>query len=201
MANGDKRSNGKVVLMCLGLIGGMAGLTAASVPLYDLFCRVTGYGGTPRTATDETAPIRHVESGQVVTIRFNADTMEDLPWRFKADRTTVPVRLGERKLAFYTAENTSEQTITGTAVFNVTPAKAGVYFSKIECFCFTEQTLKPGERMDMPVSFVVDPAMADDEDTAEVRTITLSYTFYPARDQDGDQQAVLEGDKNKTGES
>ncbi|HWL69818.1 MAG TPA: cytochrome c oxidase assembly protein [Geminicoccus sp.] len=167
-------SNTRVALVCVAVIGGMVGLTAASVPLYDLFCKVTGYGGTTQKA--ETAP---VEASDVeVTVYFNADTAADMPWQFKPAQRSVKVRLGEEKLIFYTAENRTSQPIAGTATFNVTPFATGPYFAKIQCFCFEEQVLQPGQSVDMPVSFYVDPAMLEDEEAKDIRSITLSYTFF-----------------------
>jgi cytochrome c oxidase assembly protein subunit 11 len=161
-------------VLLTGVIAGMLGLTAASVPLYRLFCQVTGYGGTTQRA--ERAP------GQVgdetVKIYFNAEVAQGIPWSFAPERREIEVRIGEQQLAFYRAHNNGTQPIVGTATFNVTPNKAGVYFSKIDCFCFTEQVLEPGESADLPVSFFVDPAILDDPETQDVKSITLSYTFF-----------------------
>jgi cytochrome c oxidase assembly protein subunit 11 len=153
----------------------MAGATAASVPLYDLFCRITGYGGTPRT--DGVAEAVTPRDRQV-TVYFNADTAADLPWLFRPQQRSLKVRLGEERLAFYEAVNRADHPVVGRAVFNVTPHKVGSYFSKVHCFCFEEQTLQPGQRVDMPVSFYVDPALLEDVDAAGVTQITLSYTFF-----------------------
>jgi cytochrome c oxidase assembly protein subunit 11 len=165
------------VAACLVIVA-MTGLTAASVPLYDLFCRVTGYGGTPRVA--ERAP--EAATTRMVTVRFNADTDPDLPWGFRPMQRSVTVPVGEQTLAFYEAVNRSEEAIVGRAVFNVTPFKVGPHFAKVHCFCFEEQTLQPGERVEMPVSFFVDPALLADADAAEVAQITLSYTFFIDRE-------------------
>lgn len=153
----------------------MAGVTAASVPLYDLFCRITGYGGTPRT--DGVAGAVTPRDRQV-TVYFNADTAADLPWLFRPQQRSLKVRLGEERLAFYEAVNRADHPVVGRAVFNVTPFKVGSYFSKVHCFCFEEQTLQPGQRVDMPVSFYVDPALLEDVDAAGITQITLSYTFF-----------------------
>ena len=161
-------------LVGVGVIAGMVGLTAASVPLYRLFCQVTGFGGTTQVA--ERAPDQ--VSDQTIGVRFNADVDPDLPWSFQPVEREVTVRIGEERLAFYRAVNHGDRPIVGSAVFNVTPNKAGVYFSKIACFCFTEQVLQPGEAVDMPVSFYVDPAILDDPDTRDISAITLSYTFF-----------------------
>lgn len=169
-----KARNKRVLLSCVVVVGGMIGLSYASVPLYKLFCQVTGFGGTTQVA--EQAPVDVSE--KTIKVRFNADVNSGLPWQFKPEQREITVRLGEDNLAHYVAENMSVKPITGQAVYNVTPLKAGQYFSKIACFCFDEQTLQPGERVDMPVSFYVDPAIAEDINTQDVKTITLSYTFF-----------------------
>jgi cytochrome c oxidase assembly protein subunit 11 len=174
-----ERAKALTALALAGVIVGMLGLTAAAVPLYRLFCQVTGYGGTTQRA--EAGPAR--QSGQTVTVRFNADVAGGLPWTFAPVERAVEVRLGEQHLAFFRAHNGGSRPIVGSATFNVTPFKAGPYFDKIACFCFEEQTLQAGETVDMPVSFYVDPAILDDPDTRDVRAITLSYTFFE-RDQD-----------------
>jgi cytochrome c oxidase assembly protein subunit 11 len=168
-----QRRNRRLGLVVGGVAFGMVGLSFAAVPLYDLFCRVTGYNGTTQRglaapgATDRT-----------ITVRFAAQTDRSLPWRFQAEQTAMTVRLGEEGLAFYTAANRAETPVTGVSVYNVTPEKVGRYFHKVACFCFDEQTLTPGQRVDMPVSFWVDPRIAEDPNTRDVTTITLSYTFY-----------------------
>jgi cytochrome c oxidase assembly protein subunit 11 len=165
-------------VVLLGVIGGMIGLTAAAVPLYNWFCRVTGYGGTTQVA--ERSPVEVLD--RTIEVRFNADVDPDLPWAFAPEQRSVEVRIGENRLAFFRAENRAERPIVGRAVFNVTPFKAGPYFSKIACFCFEEQILGPGEAVDMPVSFYVDPAIMDDPDARDVEAITLSYTFFLRED-------------------
>lgn len=172
-----RRGKGWTVAATLGAIAAMVALVAASVPLYDLFCRVTGYGGTPQVS----AAVSDAMSERSVTVRFDATVMRDLPWNFRPAQRQMTVHLGENVLAFYTAENHSDRPVAGHATFNVTPAKAGRYFNKIECFCFTEQVLSPGQKVEMPVAFFVDPALATDPGTEEVLTITLSYTFFRAR--------------------
>ena len=174
--------NRAVALLAMGVVAGMIGLAYASVPLYRIFCQVTGYGGVTQRA--ETAP--EVVAGRKITVRFNADVNSELPWRFGPEQREMTLAIGETGLAFYRATNLSARRVTGTATFNVTPFKAGPYFDKIECFCFTEQVLEPGQTVDMPVSFFVDPAILDDPDLADVHTITLSYTFFRAAD-DGAQ--------------
>ncbi len=160
------------------VVVGMLALTAASVPLYRLFCQVTGYGGTTQRA--EAAP--GAATGRSVTVLFNADVAPALPWRFLPSQRSVEVLPGEQHLAFYEAENRGSEPVVGTATFNVTPHKAGVYFHKLACFCFEQQTLDPGQRVELPVSFFVDPALLEDPATREVRQITLSYTFFIDRD-------------------
>ncbi len=172
------RSNGLIAGVLLLLIGGMAGLSFAAVPLYRMFCEATGYAGTPQLrgaaapgATDRT-----------MTVRFNATTSPNLPWRFVPGEAAATVKLGEDRLAYYVGQNRSQQAVTGVATYNVTPEKVGRYFHKTACFCFDEQTLTPGQEMQFPLSFWVDPAIATDPDTRDVTTITLSYTFFRSLD-------------------
>ena len=176
------RRNARTGLIALAIASAMLGLGYAAVPLYDLFCRVTGFGGTTQRATDGEADLaaRMAASagGTPISIRFDASTARDMPWTFKPEQTTDTVQIGQRDLAFYTARNDSDVPITGTATFNVEPAQTGYYFNKIQCFCFTEQTLQPGEEVRMPVQFFVDPAILEDENAKDVRQITLSYTFH-----------------------
>ncbi|MDW3204809.1 MAG: cytochrome c oxidase assembly protein [Alphaproteobacteria bacterium] len=169
------RKNRRMLAGCVLAVGCMIGLSFAAVPLYDLFCRVTGYGGT--TQVSATAPGEVLD--RVITVRFDASTNVALPWRFSPEQRSVDVRVGESAMAFYAAENPTDTRTVGTATFNVTPLKAGQYFTKVECFCFTEQVLEPGQRVAMPVSFYVDPAIAEDRNLDDVDTITLSYTFFP----------------------
>jgi cytochrome c oxidase assembly protein subunit 11 len=152
----------------------MLALSFAAVPAYDLFCRVTGYGGTTGTADAPTGPAR----AETVTVRFDANTAPDMPWEFRPATRTMEVRLGETGLAFYEAYNPTDEPVAGQASFNVTPFAAGVHFSKIACFCFELQVLQPGERVEMPVSFFVDPAMLEDLEARGIGTITLSYTMH-----------------------
>ncbi len=165
------------VIALLGVLAGMGGLTYAAVPLYRLFCQVTGFGGTTQTAAE--AP--GVVGDRVITVRFNADTARGLRWRFRPLQREMQVRVGEIALAYYEAVNLSDTTIVGTSTFNVTPFKAGPYFAKVDCFCFTEQTLGPGERVKMAVSFFIDPDMMNEPKVEDVNTITLSYTFFRAK--------------------
>ncbi|MBX3456604.1 cytochrome c oxidase assembly protein [Ferrovibrio sp.] len=171
--------NRRVVTICVSVVAVMTALSFASAPLYDLFCRVTGFGGTPLRAdaapgTDGRVP----QPGKMITVRFNSDISADLPWQFSPAQREVKVMPGEETLIFYRATNPTNHPIIGNATFNVTPEKAGPYFNKIACFCFTEQVLQPGQTVDMPVSFFVDPEMLKDPKTREMRTITLSYTFF-----------------------
>ena len=164
----------------LGLIVcGMGGLAYASVPLYELFCQVTGFGGTTRIAT---APAETILDREV-TVRLDSTVSPALPWRFVPTKRSHQIRVGETNLITYQARNDGDELIVGTASFNVTPDKAGQYFNKIDCFCFTEQVLAPGQSVEMPVSFFIDPAIAEDENLDDVNTITLSYTFFRAEDQ------------------
>ena len=156
------------------LVAGMIGLAYASVPLYRLFCQVTGLGGTTQVATGPP----EVVLDRTVVVRFDASVAGGLAWRFRPARRSIEVRLGQTTEAAYVAENTSGRAIVGTATFNVTPEKIGRYFTKIECFCFEELALAPGERAELSVVFYVDPALADDPEAREVGTITLSYTFF-----------------------
>jgi cytochrome c oxidase assembly protein subunit 11 len=171
----DDRRNYRVAGMALGVTFVMLGLAYASVPLYRIFCQVTGFGGTTQRAEQAPGDVRQ----QTVTIKFDANTAASLHWSFHAEQQAIAVRVGEQTMAHYRATNTSDRVLTGSAVFNVTPVSAGAYFNKIQCFCFTEQTLKPGETVDMPVVFFVDPGLLDDPDARSIKEITLSYTFYP----------------------
>tara|TARA_Y100000758_G_scaffold133854_1_gene94718 strand:+ start:428 stop:1003 length:576 start_codon:yes stop_codon:yes gene_type:complete len=158
----------------VSIVVGMAGLAYASVPLYDLFCKVTGYGGTPQIA--EMLP--SVVGSREMTVRFNADVNRDLPWEFRPVNRKVMVRVGEPTLVYYRVKNLSDKTIIGTATYNVTPLRAGSYFSKIDCFCFAEQELKPGETVELPVSFFVETSIESDPSMEDINTVTLSYTFF-----------------------
>ena len=167
----------KAVAFKAGLFGlAMLALAFASVPLYRIFCQVTGFGGTPMRA--DAAP--GAQAALVpVGVRFDANVNAALPWEFKPESNRIDVALGEKNVINYTAKNLVARSTSGTASFNVSPASAGQYFSKIQCFCFTEQTLTPGQKVDMPVIFFVDPKIKEDPATKHIREITLSYTFYP----------------------
>ena len=168
--------NRRTAVGAAGMAVVMIGAAYAAVPLYDLFCRVTGYGGTTQVAVEAPASIATRE----ITIRFDASLNRGMPWSFEAPEQPVQLSIGEQGLAFYEAYNPTDRVITGTATYNVSPSKAGIYFSKIDCFCFTEQVLEPGQRVDMPVSFFVDPEILIDPEMDDVKTITLSYTFFKA---------------------
>ncbi len=168
------RKNRRLLGVSFGVVVGMVGLAYASVPLYDLFCRVTGFGGTPMIG--QAAPATPGEA--VVTVRFNAATQPNLPWRFTAQQPSMRLRVGEEALAFYVAQNTAAGPVTGISTYNVTPDVVGKYFHKVACFCFEEQTLEPGQSVDMPISFWVDPRIAQDPQTRDIRTITVNYTFF-----------------------
>lgn len=194
---GGRRRN-LLTLAALGLLlAGMTGLVSVSVPLYRLFCQVTGFGGTTQVATQ--APEKTTE--RTFTVRFDGTVNPSLGWAFRPVQRTLKLKAGENKLAFYEAENQGDETVVGTATFNVTPDKAGIYFNKIDCFCFTEQVLKPGQRVDMPVNFFIDPEIADDPNLEEVTTITLSYTFFRSEDQTAarrQDQAAVQGTKDSS---
>ena len=166
--------NGVVAVLLVAVIAGMGGLVAASVPLYRLFCAATGYNGTTQRATAAPTDV----SSSWVTVRFDAQTAPDLAWDFRPEQEEVRVHPGQQTQVFFRAVNRASTTTTGKATFNVTPTKIGIYFDKLQCFCFTQQTLKPGESKEMGVVFFVDPDMLTDPDTRDVRTLTLSYTMF-----------------------
>lgn len=173
------RRNKRVAFAGLFLAAGMVGLAYASVPLYQLFCQLTGFGGTPQVAGD--APKGMID--RQMTVRFDSNVANDLAWSV-TPAVSITDKIGTVDTVNYVATNNSDKPITGMAVFNVSPDKAGAYFNKIECFCFTEQTLQPGETVDMPVVFFVDPELADNQELDTIKEITLSYTFY-ASDNEG----------------
>lgn len=173
-----QRRNVRSAFLAAALVSGMTALGFAAVPLYDLFCSVTGFGGTTQVVDVAQADAVQVGS-QTISVRFDANVQPGMPWQFAPERTKDRMTVGARDMAIYVARNTSDEEITGTAGYNVTPVQAGKYFNKIQCFCFTEQTLKPGQRVRMPVIYYVDPAIFEDEDTKDIKEITLSYTFYP----------------------
>ena len=168
---------------CVAVVAVMVGLSFAAVPLYRIFCQKTGWAGTPQRAASAPKTI----APETVTVRLDANVTPGLPWSFEPVQPKLTLHVGENKLAFFRAVNRSKETVTGSAVFNVSPDIMGQYFTKVQCFCFTEQTLKPGEAVEMPVSFFIDPAILEDRDAKTVRDMTLSYTFYkvqkPQREQ------------------
>lgn len=174
----EKISVGKLTTSILLLIVAMLMLTFASVPLYNIFCKLTGYGGATRYSKNSASRI----GNKIIKIRFDANIDRNLPWHFKSEQNEVEVKTGENNLVFYTAENHSNKNIIGTAVYNVSPHKAAIYFNKIQCFCFEEQLLKAKQKMLMPVSFFIDPEIENDKNLQDVDTITLSYTFYPVKE-------------------
>jgi len=180
-----------IAFLCGGLVAGMVGLSFAAVPFYSWFCRTTGYGGTPQTAKAAPAQV----SDRTITVRFDSNVAPGLPWRFEPEQRTIDVKLGEVVTVYYTVTNQSARSTTGQAAYNVTPLTVGSYFTKINCFCFTEQTMAPGETREMPVVFYVDPAIAGDHENDTLNTITLSYTFYPVRDAAQSPVAAREPDK------
>jgi cytochrome c oxidase assembly protein subunit 11 len=174
------RRNGTTVALLAAVVCGMVGLSFASVPLYRLFCQATGFGGT----TQRAAVAPEQAAGALVTVRFDAQTAPDLGWAFRPLESAVRLHLGEQREVLFRATNHTAETVTGTATFNVTPTKTGIYFDKLQCFCFNEQQLKPGESRDMGVVFFVDPDLLTDPNTSDVRTITLSYTMFRAHQAD-----------------
>ncbi len=178
-----EQRNRRVALIALAAAAAMLGLGFAAVPLYDLFCRVTGFGGTTQVATEaDAARAAELSAGApTISIRFDANTARDMPWLFRPRQTTDTVQIGQRDMAIFEAKNLSSVPITGTASFNVEPEQAGAYFNKIQCFCFTEQTLRPGQEVTMPVLYYVDPKALDDPNMKGVEQITLSYTFHRTR--------------------
>lgn len=192
--------NTKILTAVLCIVIAMGALAYASVPLYNLFCRVTGYGGMTKVA--DTVPDKILD--RKVTVKFNADVSRNFPWTFKPDEHQTVVNIGQAKLIAYHAKNRSTAPVAGTAIYNVSPPKAGKYFHKTQCFCFDRQVLKPGEDMQMPVVFFIDPKMAEDRDMDDVSVITLSYTFFPADSKELDDalEAFYNADEtaNKAGE-
>ncbi|MFN4206331.1 MAG: cytochrome c oxidase assembly protein [Agrobacterium albertimagni] len=176
----SERRNLGVATACVVFVGGMIGMAYAAVPLYQLFCQVTGYGGT----TQRVEQMSDVMLDRTINVTFDANASPGLNWDFKAVDKKVTPKIGETVQITYTATNNSPHPVTGEAIFNVTPGEAGAYFNKVQCFCFTKTTLQPGETLEMPVVFFVDPAIVEAEETKGIGTITLSYTFYPRDDQE-----------------
>ncbi len=167
-----------VAFACGGFVAAMVGVSYAAVPLYSWFCRTTGFGGTTQVA--KSIPTQEM-AGRTITVRFDSNVAPGLPWLFEPERRTIDVKLGEVVTVYYSVTNEAARVTVGQAGYNVSPATVGIYFEKINCFCFTEQTMKPGEKRDMAVVFYVDPKLAEDSEQDGVNLITLSYTFYPLR--------------------
>jgi cytochrome c oxidase assembly protein subunit 11 len=182
-----------IAAVCGLVVAMMVGAAYAAVPFYNWFCRATGFNGTTQVATAAPAEVL----GRKITIRFDANVGGGLPWKFSPEATEVEVRIGEVVTAYYTVTNRSARRTSGQAAYNVAPLTVGAYFQKINCFCFTEQTLAPGETRQMPVVFYVDPKIAGDDDNKNIDTITLSYTFYPVRDAEKRPVAAGDGDARK----
>jgi cytochrome c oxidase assembly protein subunit 11 len=173
--SGDK--NARLAWTLAAAVGGMLALAYAASPLYDMFCRATGFGGTPQVAQEGERPVL----SRTVNVRFDSNVDANLPWRFTPLEREVKVKLGEERLVHYRVTNVSQRPIVGTSTYNVTPETSGPWFNKLQCFCFTEQLLLPGQSMDMPVVFFVDPEMDKDRRYDNIRTVTLSYTFFEAK--------------------
>jgi cytochrome c oxidase assembly protein subunit 11 len=169
------RNNRRAVLGCLVALGVMGAITAASPTLYTMFCKATGYNGTTQRATANASKVLD----RKIAVRFDSNVAPGLPWTFEPEVTKMDVRIGETGLTFFRATNNSDKPVKGQASYNVTPEILGAYFNKIQCFCFNEQTLKPHQTVEMPVTFFVDPKMVDDQDTSRLSEVTLSYVFYP----------------------
>ncbi len=191
----NKSSSGNIrtVAVCLGVTFGMLGMAYAAVPLYQIFCQVTGYAGTTQRAEDSTGTVLE----KTINVRFDSNIATDLDWEFAPKQREITVKLGEKAMAFYTASNFGKSDSFGTATFNVSPGAAGIYFNKIDCFCFTEQKLAAGETVDMPVLFFVDPEIINDPLLKDATTITLSYTFFP--DEDAEQEVTQNAPSDKEG--
>ncbi|MEP1421441.1 MAG: cytochrome c oxidase assembly protein [Erythrobacter sp.] len=184
-AFGQETAHKNVQTGIIAMLGAaaMLGLGFAAVPLYDLFCRVTGFAGTTQIATQaEANAAASLGTTREISIRFDASLARDMPWEFAPSQSTDTVRIGQRDIATYVARNYTDEPITGTATFNVEPWQAGAYFNKIQCFCFTEQTLQPGQEVTMPVLYYIDPAILEDDTIADIEQITLSYTFHRAKE-------------------
>lgn len=186
-------SEKRTLAMLLGVVVFMGAMAWAAVPFYNWFCSVTGFGGTTQRSDAES----DIVLDQVVRVRFDANTDQNLAWTFRPMQTKMELKIGETGLAFYEAVNNSDKVLTGTASYNVAPEVAGYFFDKIECFCFTEQTLAPGERVEMPVTFYVDPELVGDRDAGWVRDITLSYTFHLTETPEQTQAALDDGAQPK----
>ncbi len=187
----DKKRLRRTALIASAVVLGMTGMAFAAVPIYDAFCKVTGYGGTTQEA--DVAPTQILE--RTIEVRFDANTSPDLPVVFAPKQTSETLRIGETGLAFYRVRNTSDEPVVARATYNVTPHIAGQYFAKLECFCFTDRVIAPGQETDLPVVFFVDPEIVSDPDTADITTLTLSYTFF--RSTSPEAQALLEASEGQ----
>ncbi|GEP02601.1 cytochrome c oxidase assembly protein [Methylobacterium oxalidis] len=179
-SNPNRKAN-RTALACAGLVAGMTGLAFASVPLYDAFCKATGFDGTPIQGAAPRASASGAHADDSMIVRFDTNVSAGLPWAFRAETRKVEARLGETTTVFFQAKNTGSAPSTGIATFNVQPGLMGGYFVKVECFCFKEQTLQPGETMDFPVVFYIDPAMRQDSNTSHLSEMTLSYTYFASK--------------------
>jgi cytochrome c oxidase assembly protein subunit 11 len=175
----SSRSNWLIAGACFAFFGSMIGVAYASVPLYKLFCQVTGYGGTTQKVEQASTKVLDRE----ITIRFDANVSPGLPWAFQPKQREIKIKIGETVMVSYEAQNLFNTPTRGKASFNVVPELAGSYFNKVQCFCFTDTTLNPGEKLDMPVTFFVDPEIVNELDIKDIKTITLSYTFFPSTDE------------------
>lgn len=176
-APNPQRKMHRTAFACLGVVVGMVGLAYASVPLYDLFCKVTGFDGTPVVRANNASEV----VDRTISVRFDANVSPSLSWSFSPEKPEVKVKLGETTTVYYKVTNTGDKPATGIATYNVQPDLAGSYFSKLECFCFTEQTLQPGETLESAVVFYVDPRLTQDSDVKDLTSITLSYTYFPSK--------------------
>jgi cytochrome c oxidase assembly protein subunit 11 len=183
--------NRRTVLACSAAVLAMTGLSFAAVPLYNLFCKVTGFGGTPMVGTAATGKT----SERIVSVAFDANVAPALGWRFEAERTEIKAQVGVTQTVFYKITNTSSRPMTGIATYNVQPNQSGAYFVKIQCFCFTETTLQPGETLEAPVVFYIDPEIELNRELASLKAITLSYTYFPSKN--GQPVAESKGDGNQ----
>lgn len=187
--NKAKESNSNVAYIGAAIAVAVFGVSYASVPLYKVFCQMTGFGGTTQRADDVRAAIvKPVDGANVIRVDFTCNTHSEIPWKFRPTQSSVKVVPGETALAFYTVKNTADVPMTGVATYNVYPPKAGLYFNKIQCFCFEEQRLAPGEEIDMPVFFFIDPEFADDPAMSNEKSIVLSYTFFKTGSELSDEQ-------------
>lgn len=172
-----QRKMNRTAFACVGVVVGMVGLAYASVPLYDLFCKVTGFGGTPIVRDENGSEVMN----RTIAVRFDSNVAPGLNWRFSPEKPELKVKLGETTTVYYKVTNAGDKPSTGIATYNVQPDLAGTYFSKLECFCFTEQTLQPGETLESAVVFYVDPRLVQDNDVKDLTSLTLSYTYFPSK--------------------